>query len=220
MRTLMKRALLVTITAAAVVGLSTAASASSITLEFQGGGTSITLANTAAATNTLVANVYVNFTADGGGQIAVGTSLRASAGLTPTACGETVTQAIGSGSTNSTWGRLTVNCGSGSPADGGISGQNVLLMENEKKSGAASTSGQILLGTVTFHVATSSAGLYFLNVTYDGGLLDGIGAADAVTRAPTALGSITVNVIPEPATVALLATGMLGLLGFSRRRKR
>ena len=219
MRTLMKRALLVTVTAVAAVALSTAASASSITVELSTGGNTATFAVATAASQTLIANVYANFSAAGGGQIVVVTSMAATPGLTPVACREQNTQTIGSGPTNATWGRLTGNCGAGSPGDGGISGQDVLLMEQELKAGAASTSGTIRIGGVTFHM-TGAAGTFYLNATFDGGLLDGIVGADGTTRAPTSLGGITVNVIPEPATVALLATGMLGLLGFSRRRKR
>ncbi len=49
--------------------------------------------------------------------------------------------------------------------------------------------------------------------------IDGFGFTDLTTLFTAAQDSLSVNVIPEPASVALFAAGTLGLLGFSRSRK-
>jgi hypothetical protein len=196
------------------------ASANSITMEFSTGGTNVTLWTSTAASNTLAVDLYANFSAVGGGQIVVVTSLRASTGLTPVACKETLTQTIASGPTNVTWGRFTDNCGAGDPGDGGIRGREVVVIDQETKEPypVSSSSGTIKMGTVTFHMV-GTPGTFFINATYDP-ILDGFGAVDLVTRAPTFLGGVTVTLIPEPATVALLGSGLLGILGYNRRRRR
>jgi hypothetical protein len=195
------RQLMTTILGLAVaVTLAGSASASSITLAFVGGGGNTV---TASASDVLAVNVYANFAGDGFIEIAA-TSVNFGANLAGTGCAQRVTQVIGTVGNVANWERLITNCTGTASAP---------AMLQNTTSGTSSSSGTLIMGTITFHVNGSGVINSFFRVT-DGFFEVGSSSPIAVSH-----DSLSVNVIPEPTTVALLATGMLGLLGFSRRWK-
>ncbi len=198
----------------AVQGISSTASALSLSLEFAGGATTLNLTSGAVSSTHTVA-MFADLTGGGGGGVfAVAASVNFSSTLTPLRCkeqGGTFNNGVGG---VPTWSPFTGGCG---PPPGGIAGKNVQSMEQGVAAGTVGgTFGKLKIATITFHIAAfgndTITPFYLVGV-------DGWSLFDFTTVTSTALNSAFVNVIPEPTTAILMGLGILGL-GLSGRRRR
>ena len=198
-----------------LVGLSGSASANSIMTEINGDLGPLNV-DTSATSTSFTVTVFALLGTTGGGSSDVNVSLSYDASVvTATACAEAAfPNLVGS----DYWGPGTENCGKGNPADGGLLGPaGIVEIIDQTKIVGLGASGKLKLGTVTFHHVGAG------NTTIQAFFAAGVGGFlgnDFVNRTTGALGSVTVNHIPEPATVALLGLGILGLSLSGRRMRR
>jgi len=215
MRNLMKTSLTGIATVVAALGFAGAASANSIVVEINGGTGPLNV-DTSATSTTFTVTVFALLGATGGGSQDVNASLSYNSSVvTATACAEAAfPNLVGA----DYWGPGTTNCGKGNPADGGLLGPaGIVEIIDQTKIVGLGASGKLKLGTVTFHHVGAG------NTTIQAFFAAGVGGFlgnDFVNRTTGALGSVTVNHIPEPATVALLGLGILGLSLSGRRMRR
>jgi hypothetical protein len=195
----------------AVLGFASAASALTIKLEFPGGATTLDTMPTTG----LSVDLFAVLTNEFSGQNHITASLTLDSGLTPTLCSEpSGPQSVG----GAAWSFFSANCGSGFPGDGGIGGIHppgtVGLIEQDAGIDAGS-SGTLHLGTITFEALTSGSYTIspFFHPATDGWLDASFGA-----HLTAVFQSVTVNVIPEPATGVLVGVGLAGLSTVRRRR--
>ena len=126
-------------------------------------------------------------------------------------------QIVGSG----TYAPSTENCGPGVATQDVFSIPGIArLVEQERILGTPASSGTLILGTVTFHAMSPTPLTGINSVLAEFGLGGGFVGADFILRNPgIPLGTVTLKIIPEPTTLALLGLGILGL-GLSSRRLR
>ena len=208
-----KRSSIALASAACMVAFTGGASANSVTLSQSPGLCGACGPNTYAVSSTFTVTVFANLGPDGGGQISVSPSLIYDVpSVTPLDCAETPAGQIVSGGA---WAPFTVDCGPG--GDGGLALLGyVLNIEQELFLGTPGTTGTLTLGTVTFHANLPGTSIVQSILAPFGGFV----GADFQQRNPgIPLGSVTVTIVPEPTTLALLGLGLLGL-GLSGRRPR